>query len=133
MPSLQLTCPHCETLVPIQVTAVTRSRHCPSCQRQLLLQVNSRGGLVRLKAHLLGLAQGLVPQDPLPEPVAVEQRPSASTDPNHPEWMQLKRHLMLGAATCVGMILMLTTLRLCRKPQTASPRPDSAPAAIAKP
>jgi hypothetical protein len=54
MPIAALKCPHCETPVEIQVTAVTRSRPCPTCEKTIMLQVAGRESRTKRKALLVG-------------------------------------------------------------------------------
>jgi hypothetical protein len=127
MPSLQLTCPFCVDHVAIQVSAVTRSRQCPNCQRQLMLQVTSRGGVVRLRAQLLGLVQG---EDPplAPFPAQAKTRmPSPSLDRNHSDWVRLRRQLAQGLGVMLAVILALIALRTCRN--SPESKPAGSPAA----
>jgi hypothetical protein len=42
MPLTELVCPHCESIVEVQVTSVTRSRECPRCKRVIVLQFATR-------------------------------------------------------------------------------------------
>ena len=59
MPVAALVCPHCEHPVELQVTAVTRSRPCPSCEKHIMLQFAQKQGKMKRKALLINAKGGL--------------------------------------------------------------------------
>ena len=58
MPLAQVVCPHCEQPVELNVTSVTRSRPCPKCGTQVMLQFMQRSGKVKRKALLVTAKPG---------------------------------------------------------------------------
>ncbi len=52
MPLTCIVCPHCEQSVEVQTTSVTRSRECPNCGKNIILQLTSRDGRKRRRALL---------------------------------------------------------------------------------
>jgi DNA-directed RNA polymerase subunit RPC12/RpoP len=82
MPLAKFICPHCEKPGEVQVTAVTRSRACPHCGEQVMLQVSEKTAKGKRKALLVGgKGDGVVPSRPdtpsslpLPKSPAVEAR-----------------------------------------------------------
>jgi hypothetical protein len=113
MPIAALTCPHCETPVEIQVTAVTRSRPCPVCEKTIMLQVAGRENKTKRKALLVGPTS---PTDTMPKPemsFEPQQLPGDAfermcSDPEI-QWM---RRLFLGSIGAVaGLILIASVLQ----------------------
>lgn len=59
MPLTSIVCPHCERSVEVQTTSVTRSRECPNCGKNIILQLASRDGKNRRMALLTVPREGL--------------------------------------------------------------------------
>jgi hypothetical protein len=84
-------CPHCEKPGEVQVTAVTRSRPCPHCGEQVMLQVAEKASKGKRKALLVS-AEGHAPvvpdrpkeQSKLPEPKSPASPPRSSTSNTEP-------------------------------------------------
>jgi hypothetical protein len=53
MPLTRIICPHCEQSVEVNMTSVTRSRECPNCGRNILLQFTTQEKRQRRKALLM--------------------------------------------------------------------------------
>lgn len=113
MPIAALTCPHCETPVEIQVTAVTRSRPCPLCEKTIMLQVSGREAKTKRKALLVGATS---PTDTMAKPEICfepQQLPGNAfermcADPEI-RWM---RKLFFGSIGAVAaLILIASTLQ----------------------
>src|SRR3569623_2284062 len=62
MPNVQFVCPHCEKHAEAQVASVTRTRTCPHCGYNVLLQVHGKVHKTPRKALLVTPSKG----EPLP-------------------------------------------------------------------
>lgn len=127
MPVAALTCPHCETPVEIQVTAVTRSRPCPNCGKTIMLQVSGRESKTKRKALLVGPTS----------PTDTMEKPEISFEPQQlpgdafermcadPQILRMRRLFYGSVGTILGLILIASTLQWMgvwkSDPQTAAP------------
>ncbi len=110
MPVAALTCPHCETPVEIQVTAVTRSRPCPVCEKTIMLQVAGRESKTKRKALLVGSTS---PTDTMEKPEITfepQQLPGDAfermcADPE----IQGMRRLFLGSIGAVAALIVVAS------------------------
>ena len=108
MPVAHVICPHCETPVELQVTAVTRSRPCPKCGQTVFLQVAEKGQRIKRRA-LLVTPTGAVDfeaeddkkvfADPQPLPGDAFERMRQD-----PEILQTRKKLLVGL-TVVGALI----------------------------
>ena len=111
MPVAALTCPHCETPVEIQVTAVTRSRPCPVCGKSIMLQVAGRESKSKRKALLVGPTS----------PTDLMEKPEISFEPQQlpgdafermcadPE-IQAMRRLFFGSVGTVAALVAIASV-----------------------
>lgn len=122
MPAAKVTCPHCETPVEIQVTAVTRSRPCPQCGQSIMLQVAGRTS--RLKHKALLMAPTPPTDNQLPKPDLSESSPMVPGDAFErmcldPELIRTRRQLTMGVASVCVCIVIAAVLHFRQPP----PRP----------
>lgn len=111
MPVAALTCPHCETPVEIQVTAVTRSRPCPVCEKSIMLQVAGRESRSKRKALLVGTTS---PTDTLhelgtsfePKQLPGDAFERMCADPE----IQGMRRLFFGSIGAVAALVTITSV-----------------------
>ena len=111
MPATSLVCPHCEKLVEIQVSSVTRSRPCPECGEMVMLQMAEKSTKTKRRALLMNQAEPptttsltrleLEPSHE-PQPLAGDAFERMRMDP---EIHQFRRRLLLGAGM-VGLIVI---------------------------
>lgn len=120
MPVVSLICPHCETPVEIQITAVTRSRHCPDCGKTLMLQVAEKGTGALRKA-LLVAPKPAADSNSAREGDGVPLAASGNVFDRmcgDPSVQRLRRRLITGGSLVLGSIVLLTTLQLTGALQT---------------
>ena len=77
MPVSKVVCPHCEKSVEVNMTSVTRSRKCPSCGKQIMLQVIEKSKKTRRKALLMPGADVLDKIEKKPETVHLSPKREA--------------------------------------------------------
>jgi len=123
MPSAKLICPHCETPVEIQVLEVTRSRPCPKCGKQIMLQVAGREANVKHKALLVAPTHSAPTNDLNHEP---QPLPGDAFDRmcSDPEILKMRRNFVIAVSTVIGLIITATILQwsgFWRKTQTNDP------------
>lgn len=132
MPAAKVTCPHCETPVEIQVTAVTRSRPCPQCGQSIMLQVAGRTS--RLKHKALLMAPTPPTDNCLPKPDLSDGSPMVPGDAFErmcldPELIRTRKQFMAGVA-CVCVCVVVAGVQHFRQPAPRPPEPVT-PAVVA--
>jgi len=118
MPVAALVCPHCETPVELQVTAVTRSRHCPHCGKHIMLQFAQKQGRVKRKALLVN-AKGGLDFDSFKNETAVEEPMPLMGDAFErmkadPELIAIKKRFAWSAGVVATLMLVATIFHLNR-------------------
>ncbi len=114
MPAAPITCPHCEKPVEIQVTAVTRSRHCPACGMTIMLQVAGRETRIKHKALLMGATP---PTDTLAKPdlsCEPQQLPGDAFERMcaDPEILRAKKRFFVAAGSVVGLSILAAIFQM---------------------
>lgn len=107
-----MVCPYCCTSVQVRITAVTRSRNCTHCGRLVMLQVHSRGGLLRLRAQLLSLQVSEPAPPDASTPHELANLNAAKADASD---RQAQRHLLYGAVLCLMVITLLISMHHCSR------------------
>lgn len=111
MPVAALKCPHCESPVEIQMTAVTRSRPCPVCEKSIMLQVAGRESRTKRKALLVGTTSPTVMMDNPEISFEPKQLPGNAfermcADPQI-QWM---RRLFFGSIVAVAALIAIASV-----------------------
>ena len=113
MPHVHLVCPHCEKQSEVHVASVTRSRACPLCGYNVLLQVSGKATKTTRKALLVNIerdagaeapAEGPVLGVPayLPQPLEGDAFDRMKADP---EIQTIRQQLTFGLVTLVIAIV----------------------------
>ncbi|MDB6137425.1 MAG: hypothetical protein JWO94_497 [Verrucomicrobiaceae bacterium] len=137
MPSVQFVCPHCEKQSEVQVASVTRSRACPHCGYNVLLQVGGKISKSSRRALLVAPAKGEalhvgmeahVPGTPayLPKPLEGDAFERMRADP---EILAIRKQLFAGLAvlgTLIAGAVVWHFIPAESGPKTAPPPPVAA-------
>jgi hypothetical protein len=133
MPATTLVCPHCEKIVEIQASTVTRSRPCPECGEVVMLQMAEKSTKTKRRALLMGQNEPPEPVSPPPEP-AQEPQPLPGDAFERmrmdPEINQFRKRLVLGAGAVGLIVVVLVVMSLFRSSEQKKPRtgdPSSGP------
>lgn len=118
MPSVLFLCPHCEKHAEVQVTSVTRSRHCPHCGEPVLLQMGRKES--KRRALLVGSAElplGVTdkPLTPAYEPKSLEGEVLERMRMD-PELRVFRNKVLAGVVTVAGAILAVVFADVWLKP-----------------
>jgi hypothetical protein len=132
----QITCPHCEKEVELDVTSVTRSRDCPNCGKSILLELTTRQKRSRRTALVVpsvdaveALGQASHAERAGPQPLEGDVFDRMMHDP---EVRQNLRRLIWGTGILIGVIVLLCVLdRIEWSSWSAQDLPSSAPDASA--
>src|SRR6478735_8731642 len=127
----QITCPHCEKEVELDVTSVTRTRTCPNCGQSILLELVSKQKRSKRTALMVPsvdpvekLAQASHAERTGPQPLEGDVFERMMHDP---EVRQNQRRLIWGTGILLGVIVLLCVLdRIEWSSQADSPNAASA-------